>query len=315
MAINWYPGHMHKANKAMHEVLPQVDLIIELLDCRLPFSSQNPAIGELGKNKPWIKILSKSDLADPAITAQWQAYFERTASVKTLLSTLDQPDKAQKLLQLCHKMAPNKPKAGFNIMAMIAGIPNVGKSTLINTVSGRKVAKTGDEPAITKGLQKIKLDGGIMFLDTPGILWPKIHNENSGYRLAVAGSIKDTATEVEDIAFFLGDYLIKHYPELLADRYQLDSVPDTEIELLELIGARRGCLRAGGQVDLEKVSSILVNEFRAGTLGQITLETPDMIMAEEIIVEQQRQQKAEREKQRKQKKHGSRRPPAAESHS
>jgi ribosome biogenesis GTPase A len=306
MAINWYPGHMHKANKEMTKVLPQVDLIIELLDCRLPYSSQNPAIKSLGKNKPCIKILSKSDLADPEITAQWQAYFERTASVKTLLSTLDQPDKAQKLIQLCHKLTPDKPKSGFNILAMITGIPNVGKSTLINAVAGRKVAKTGNEPAITKGLQKIKLNEGIIFLDTPGILWPKIHNENSGYRLAATGAIKDTAIEVEDIAMYLSGFLIQHYPQMLLDRYELDTLPATEIEFLELMGARRGCLRGGGHVDLEKVSSILVNEFRAGMLGRITLETPDMILAEEKIVAQIQKEKAEREALRKAKKHGSR---------
>ena len=309
MAINWYPGHMHKANKDMTEALPQVDLIIELLDCRLPYSSQNPAIAKLGQNKPCIKVLSKSDLADPEITARWQAYFEREASVKTLLTTLEQTDKAQKLLRLCHKLVPNRPKASSNILAMITGIPNVGKSTLINAVAGRKVAKTGDEPAITKGLQKIKIGEGIVFLDTPGILWPKIHNENSGYRLAASGAIKDTATEVDDIAFYLSNFLLQHYPQLLMDRYELESLPASDIEFLELLGARRGCLRAGGHVDLEKVSSILVNEFRAGTLGHISLETPDMIEAEEKIVAQQIKEKAERDALRKSKKHGSRNKP------
>jgi len=295
MAINWYPGHMHKANKEMTKVLPQVDLVIELLDCRLPYSSQNPAIAELAKNKPCIKILSKSDLADPVVTAQWQAYFERTASVKTLLTTLDQPHNAQKLVRLCRKLAPKKPKAGFSILAMITGIPNVGKSTLINAVAGRKVAKTGNEPAITKGLQKIKLNEGIVFLDTPGILWPKIRNPNSGYRLAATGAIKDTAIEVEDIALYLSGFLIQHYPQLLLDRYELDTIPTTDIEFLEIMGARRGCLRGGGHVDLEKVSSILVNEFRAGKLGRITLETPDMILTEEKIVAQKQKEKTERE--------------------
>ena len=309
MAINWYPGHMHKANKDMTEALPQVDLIIELLDCRLPYSSQNPAIAKLGQNKPCIKVLSKSDLADPEITARWQAYFEREASVKTLLTTLDQTDKAQKLLRLCHKLVPNRPKASSNILAMITGIPNVGKSTLINAVAGRKVAKTGDEPAITKGLQKIKIGEGIVFLDTPGILWPKIHNENSGYRLAASGAIKDTATEVDDIAFYLSNFLLQHYPQLLMERYELESLPASDIEFLELLGARRGCLRAGGHVDLEKVSSILVNEFRAGTLGHISLETPDMIEAEEKIVAQQIKEKTERDALRKEKKHGSRKKP------
>jgi ribosome biogenesis GTPase A len=306
MAINWYPGHMHKANKDMREILPQVDLVIELLDCRLPYSSQNPAITELARDKPCIKVLSKSDLADPAITEQWQAHFESTANVKTLLTTLEQSDKAQKLLQLCRKMAPEKPKVGLNIMAMITGIPNVGKSTLINAVAGRKVAKTGDEPAITKGLQRIKIDSGLLFLDTPGILWPKIHNENSGYRLAIAGSIKDTATEVDDLAFYLSNYLIAHYPELLAARYELEKVPATDIEFLELMGEKRGCRRSGGRVDLEKASTILVNEFRAGILGQITLETPEMLVEEEKLVAEQLRIKAEKDALRKAKRRGSR---------
>ncbi len=188
MAINWYPGHMHKANREMTRMLPRVDLVIELLDCRLPWSSRNPSIARLAEGKPCIKILSKADLADPDITALWQAHFERTASVKTLLSTLDQPDKAQQLLRLCHKLAPAKPKTGLNLLAMITGIPNVGKSTLINAIAGRKAARTGDEPALTRGLQKIKLGEGMTLLDTPGLLWPKIHNENSGYRLAISGA-------------------------------------------------------------------------------------------------------------------------------
>ncbi|MEP0201986.1 MAG: ribosome biogenesis GTPase YlqF [Halioglobus sp.] len=299
MAINWYPGHMHKANKDMKEMLPHVDLVIELLDCRLPFSSQNPLITSLARDKPCIKILSKSDLADPDITQEWQSYFERTAHVKTLLTTLEQADKAQKLLQLCHKLVPVTSKSKFHLLAMISGIPNVGKSTLINAVAGRKVAKTGDEPAITKGLQKIKVRDGVMFLDTPGILWPKIHNENSGYRLAAAGSIRDTATDIQDIAFYLADYLIKHYPSNLASRYELEHVPNTEIEFLELMGAARGCLGAGGRVNLEKASTLLVNEFRAGQLGRITLETPDAVLAEELVVERRKKEKEEREAAKK----------------
>jgi ribosome biogenesis GTPase A len=306
MAINWYPGHMHKANKDMAKALPEVDLIIELLDCRLPYSSQNPLITGLGANKPRIKILSKSDLADPEITRQWRTYFEREALVKTLLSTLEQADTVQKLVQLCHKLVPAKPGKKPSILAMITGIPNVGKSTLINAIAGRAVAKTGNEPAITKGLQRIKLDNGIVLLDTPGILWPKIHNENSGYRLAASGAIKDTATEIEDIAFFLAAFLLQHYKELLAQRYEMASTPATELEFLELLGARRGCLRAGGRVDLEKVSAILVNEFRSGKLGRITLETPEMTLQEEKVLARQRREKEEREALRKKNKHGSR---------
>ncbi|MBV1878015.1 MAG: ribosome biogenesis GTPase YlqF [Pseudomonadales bacterium] len=303
MAIHWYPGHMHKANKAMTAALPDVDLVIELLDARLPFSSQNPAIEKLTKNKPCIKILSKADLADPQITHQWQTYFEQQASVKTLLTTLEQTDKAQKVTQLCRKLVPAKFSANINMLAMITGIPNVGKSTLINAMAGRKIAKTGNEPAITKGLQRIKLDSGIILLDTPGILWPKIHNENSGYRLAASGAIKDTAMSLEEVAFYLADYLLQHYPEQLRQRFQIDALPDTELELLECLGARRGCLRAGGQVELEKISVILINELRSGKLGRISLEVPAMIEVEQEIVKQQQAEKAERDQRRKKKKH------------
>lgn len=299
MPINWYPGHMHKANKEMIRALNDVDLIIELLDARLPYSSQNPAIQKLRENKPCIKILSKSDLADPKITSEWQDNFEQQSSVKTLLTTLSQTDKAQKVTHLCRKLVPSKSKADLNMLVMITGIPNVGKSTLINALADRKIAKTGDEPAITKGMQKVKLDSGIVLMDTPGILWPKIHNENSGYRLAASGAIKDTAMDVEEVAFYLSDYLIKNYPKTLINRFRLSVLPETAFEFLELVGARRGCLRAGGHVDLEKVSSILVNEFRSGKLGGITLERPNMIAAEERIVEQKIAEKEERDKLRK----------------
>jgi ribosome biogenesis GTPase A len=175
---------------------------------------------------------------------------------------------------------------------MITGIPNVGKSTLINTVAGRKVAKTGNEPAITKGMQRISINEDLVFLDTPGILWPKIHNENSGYRLAASGAIKDTAIEIEDIAMYLSGFLLQHYPQNLMTRYKMTELPASDIEFLEVMGAKRGCLRSGGRVDMEKVSSILINEYRAGMLGNITLETPAMVSVEKKIIAEQRAEKA-----------------------
>jgi ribosome biogenesis GTPase A len=301
MAIHWYPGHMHKAIREMTNILPDVDLVIELLDARLPASSQNPLIMALRGNKPCIKILSKSDLADPEATSLWQSHFEQDTSVETLQTTLDLNGKPQKIVRLCQALVPSRVKANLNMLVMVTGIPNVGKSTLINALAGHKVAKTGNEPAITKGQQRIKVGQGIMLLDTPGILWPKIENENSGYRLAASGAIKDTAMGIEDVAFYLANYLIKRYPKALKDRYELTSLPVTEIEFIELLGARRGCLSAGGRVDLEKASAILVNEFRAGLLGSITLETPDMMVEEEQIVAQQKETKAARDAERKRK--------------
>ncbi|MBC8273176.1 MAG: ribosome biogenesis GTPase YlqF [Gammaproteobacteria bacterium] len=302
MPIHWYPGHMNKASHEMKSVLKDVDLIIELLDARLPFSSQNPTIKELSTTKPCIKVLSKSDLADPALTSDWQAHFEQEESVKTLATTLDIKYKAESVLHLCQKLSPKTLRSTRTMIAMITGIPNVGKSTLINALAGRKVAKTGNEPAITKGQQRIKINEEVTLLDTPGILWPKIHNENSGYRLAISGAIKDTAMNVEDVAFYLSGYLLKLYPECVNQLLDTKTLPNDDLALLEALGRKRGCLRRGGQVDLEKVSSVLVNEFRTGKLGRISLETPSMIPAEEAEVEQLKEEKKRRDELRKAKR-------------
>ena len=302
MPIHWYPGHMNKASHEMKSVLKDVDLIIELLDARLPFSSQNPTIKELSTTKPCIKVLSKSDLADPALTRDWQVHFEREESVKTLATSLDIKHKAESVLHLCQKLSPKILRSTRTMIAMITGIPNVGKSTLINALAGRKVAKTGNEPAITKGQQRIKINEEVTLLDTPGILWPKIHNENSGYRLAISGAIKDTAMNVEDVAFYLSGYLLKQYPESVIQLLDTKTLPNDDLALLEALGRKRGCLRRGGQVDLEKVSSVLVNEFRTGKLGRISLETPSMIPAEEAQVEQLKEEKQRRDELRKAKR-------------
>ena len=302
MPIHWYPGHMNKASHEMKSVLKDVDLIIELLDARLPFSSQNPTIKELSTTKPCIKVLSKSDLADPALTRDWQTHFEQEESVKTLATTLDIKHKAESVLHLCQKLSPKTLRSTRTMIAMITGIPNVGKSTLINALAGRKVAKTGNEPAITKGQQRIKINEEVTLLDTPGILWPKIHNENSGYRLAISGAIKDTAMNVEDVAFYLSGYLLKQYPESVIQLLDTKTLPNDDLALLEALGRKRGCLRRGGQVDLEKVSSVLVNEFRTGKLGRISLETPSMIPAEEAQVEQLKEEKQRRDELRKAKR-------------
>lgn len=281
MSIHWYPGHMHKAQKEIREVLPQVDLLIEVLDARIPYSSENPAIAQIRGDKPCIKVLSKSDLADPQITARWQAYLEQERGVKTFTTTTDQPSKMKQLIELCRKMLPEKDASVKTINTMIVGIPNVGKSTLINILADRIIAKTGNEPAVTKTQQRINLGSGITLFDTPGILWPKVENPNSGYRLAATGAIKDTAMEYDDVGFYAADYLIKAYPELLKERFKLDVIPDTEIEFLEMAAAQRGALRAGGRVNLHKICELLINELRSGKLGRITLETPEMIEKEE----------------------------------
>jgi ribosome biogenesis GTPase A len=217
-------------------------------------------------------------------TARWQAHFEQERGVLTFAASTQDPANIKKLLTLVRQMLPEKDASIKSIHTMIVGIPNVGKSTLINILADRVIAKTGNEAAVTKNQQRIGLGNGITLFDTPGILWPKLENPNSGYRLAACGSIKDTAMEYDDVGFFTADYLIKTYPEYLKERFQLSHIPDTEIAFLELAAARRGALMAGGRVNLHKICEVLINEFRSAKIGRISLETPDMIAAEEILM-------------------------------
>ncbi|MEH6556823.1 MAG: ribosome biogenesis GTPase YlqF [Oceanicoccus sp.] len=299
MSIQWFPGHMNKARKQVKELLPQIHLIIEVLDARIPFSSENPMIAELRGDKPCIKVLTKSDLADPEITKRWLHYLDKQKGIKAIAVTTKQPDIIRQLIPLCRKMLPERDRGHNDIHVMIMGIPNVGKSTLINTLAGKNIAKTGNEPAVTKGQQRINLRNGIMLFDTPGMLWPKVESEKSSYRLATTGAIKDTAMSYEDVAFFAADFLLENYPERLQERYQLIDVPDTELDLLEIIGHKRGCLRSGGKVDLEKVSTILLNELRSGTLGPVSLEVPEQIEQETREVERLLKEKAAKKEARK----------------
>lgn len=276
MAINWFPGHMHKARKEIKKAMSQIDIIIEVLDARIPFSSANPLVNQLRGDKPCIKLLNKADLADPELTKQWQAHLEQDQSVKTLVISATQESRSGTIAQLCRKLVPEKEASDKNLNAMIMGIPNVGKSTLINSIAGRVIAKVGNEPAVTKRQQKINLDNGISLSDTPGILWPKLEPVSCGYRLAVTGAIRDTAMEYEDVALYALDYLRDAYPESLKQRYRLDVLDPESMKLLEALGTKRGCLRSGGVVDLYQASTILLQDLRSGKLGPITLETPEM---------------------------------------
>jgi ribosome biogenesis GTPase A len=302
MLIQWYPGHMYKASKEIKETLPHVDLVIEVLDARIPFSSQNPMLATIRRDKPCIKILNKSDLADPDLTQQWQTYLEQEQGIKTLAVTNGHPEKIRQLADLCHKMLPAKAPAGKLITTLIMGIPNVGKSTLINILAGRMIAKTGNEPAITKMQQRIDIGNGIILLDTPGLLWPNVENRNSGYRLATTGAIKDTAISHDDIADYAADYLLQHYPDLVTARFSLEQLPDNAEELIKIIGKQRGCLRSGGRIEIDKVAKILLSELRAGTLGRITLETPAMMeqeLAELVIIRAEKEAKKLARKQKR----------------
>ncbi len=229
MSINWFPGHMHKARKEIAEVMPQVDVIIEMLDARIPFSSENPLVPELRGDTPVIKVLNKADLANPAITDLWVAHMEKEKGIKALPLTQQEPEKIKQLLTLCHEMLPERNFELRGVRAMIMGIPNVGKSTLINTLAGRIIARTGNEAGVTKSQQRIKLDNNVILTDTPGFLWPKLNPPSCGYRLAITAAIKDTVFDYADIAMFAADYFIKAYPERIKARYQIDELPETEI--------------------------------------------------------------------------------------
>ncbi len=302
--IQWYPGHMHKASKAFKEILPQVDVVIEVLDARLPGSSENPMLARLRRDKPCIKLLNKSDLSDPDRLAAWVLELEQQNQVRTLLCNSTDSTHNQ-LPALCRAMSPKRENRSAMVYAMIAGIPNVGKSTLINRLAGRRIAKTGNEAALTRMQQRIEISSELTLIDTPGMLWPNIENEASGYRLAATGAIRDTALELQEVASFLAEFLIETYPERLVQRYDIEDLPSAEIDFLELLARRRGCLVSGGHVDLEKVSRLLISEFRSGELGGICLETPAGFAAEWEQVAIIRAQKAaakEARKTRRQKK-------------
>jgi len=302
MTIHWYPGHMHKANKEIKETLGHIDLIIEVLDARIPYSSQNPLLSTLRGDKPCIKVLTKSDLADAELTKQWQAWLEKEHGVKSLSISTEQPEHMRALIELSRKIVKTLPGKRKVFNALIMGIPNVGKSTLINILADRVIAKTGNEPAVTKSQQRIKLSDDFVLFDTPGVLWPKVENEPSMYRLAVSGAVKDTAYEYDDIAFFAAEYLLDTYLDNIIQRFQLSQPPTNELELIEAIGKKRGCLRSGGRVDLDKASKILLTELRSGKLGGITLETPELIEQELITLQKKQSEQLARKNDRKKKK-------------
>ncbi|MFO0613193.1 MAG: ribosome biogenesis GTPase YlqF [Polyangiaceae bacterium] len=274
MSLQWYPGHMTKARRELAKRIASEDLVIEVLDARLPAASSNPVLEELRGDKPCVKVLTKSDLADAATTSAWIRRFEAQPRVSAFASTTERPGDTRRRVDELARAAVGPLGKHRPIRAVVAGVPNVGKSTLINTLMGRDVAKVRDKPAVTTAQQTVTLATGMVLTDSPGLMWPKIEDEVGAMRLALAGSIPDTAIDYLTVALFGAAYLLEVAAPALVARYKLPGVPASPTALLEEIGRRRGALRAGGVIDLHKASEVLVHEFRAGALGRISLEAP-----------------------------------------
>ncbi|MCD4688396.1 MAG: ribosome biogenesis GTPase YlqF [Desulfuromonadaceae bacterium] len=278
MTIKWFPGHMSTARKQIAEAMPKIDVAIEVLDARLPVSSGNPLLAELRQHKPVIKVLNKADLADPQVTKEWIRFFEKNdKGVRALAINAGNKGEATRVPNLCRSLIPHRGKPGRPLRVMIMGIPNVGKSTLINTLAGKRIARVGDRPAITRCAQQIDLRNGVLLYDTPGILWPNLEDQQGAYRLAASGAIGDNAMDYESVALFAAEFLLQHYSEFMAQRYKLKALPAEAVELLAEIGRRRGCLGAGGVVDSYRAAEALLRDLQGGKIGRISFERPPAI--------------------------------------
>ncbi|MGB2832572.1 MAG: ribosome biogenesis GTPase YlqF [Methylotenera sp.] len=297
MAIQWYPGHMTQARKKAEETLEFMDIVIEVLDARVPEASHNPVINEmrLFRQRPNLKILNKSDLADPKATEAWLNYFNKQPNTKAVALSCKKPGEANKILKHCLALAPHRGTHLKPLRMLIMGIPNVGKSTLMNALLNRRVAKVGDEPAVTKSQQRFDLSETMSITDTPGMMWPKIQYESDGYMLAASHAIGRNAVIDEDVAIFLANNLLKNYPELLNARYKLDTIKHEGaflevskmdgVDLLEAIAKRRSYKRHDGLYDMEKTAVAFLTDYRSGAIGRISLETP---MSREAMIEDSR---------------------------
>ncbi len=284
---------MHLTRKAIGERIKDIDVVIEMLDARLPGSSANPMLGDITHGKPTLKVLNKQDLADPERTALWLDHYNAIDGVRALPLDASMTTPARALVAACHSLAPNRGGMAKPMRVLICGIPNVGKSTLINTLKGKRAAKTGDEAGVTKLEQRITIADDFYLYDTPGLLWPRIIVAKSGYNLAASGAIGRNAFNEEEVALELLDYLRQNYPKALEDRYKIENAAAlTDEEILEAIGRKRGALLSGGRINLQKAAEIAIYDFRQSSLGRLTLETPDefaqwLVLGQKLDAERQ----------------------------
>ena len=277
--INWYPGHMKKTRDLIQQNLKMVDAVVEVIDARIPVSSRNPIIDELVRGKPRIIVLNKSDLADENASRAWTEAL-RTDGSRTLAMNCMSGGGLKELFRLLERMESEKNRDRAMQKAyrlMIVGVPNVGKSSLINRMTGKKSAQTGDRPGVTKGKQWLKLQNGMQLLDTPGILWPKFEDPKAGMNLAFCGSIKDEILDIPTLGMELISVLAENYPQLLAERYKLDGIAETPLENMENMALKRGCILPGKRIDYERIGKLVLDEFRSGKIGRITLEQVEKV--------------------------------------
>ena len=301
MSIQWFPGHMNLTRKAIVERVKEIDVVIEVLDARLPGSSANPLLASMTGHKPTLKILNKEDVADPAVTALWLAHYNAQPGTRALPLQARQAAATATLASLCQALAPGRGGLAKPMRVLICGVPNVGKSTLINSLTNKRHARTADEAGVTKLEQRITLADDFYLYDTPGLLWPRIVVKQTGFNLAAAGSIGRNAYDEEEVALELLDYLRQHYPALLQVRYKLADVAQLkDEEILDSVGRQRGALLGKGKVNLQKAAEIVITEFRTNVLGRITLETPqefaDWHAAAQLLDEKRAAKKVDRKR-------------------
>jgi len=277
MSIQWFPGHMVAAQKKAAETMEFTDVVIEVLDARAPAASQNPMIKELGaaRQRVNLKILNKADLADPKVTDQWIQYFNSLPKTKAIAISCKKVNEPKKILTFCKSLAPHRGTPLKPLRMMIMGVPNVGKSTLMNAILNKRIAKVGDEPAITKQQQRHQINDHMILVDTPGMMWPKISDAHDGYLLAANNAIGKNAYQEDDVAIELGEILLKKYPELLKGRFDIDDLAVDSIKLLEFIATKKNFPLRNHVIDIEKAAIILLNDYRQGYLGRISLESPE----------------------------------------